>query len=74
MIKIFRVRGWFKRDNRRQVFTKEFRALSEEHVLERVYSEIGSKHKVKRDLIHISEISEIKPEEAKDPGIIALSR
>lgn len=74
MTKIFRVKGWFKHDNRRQTFTKETRALSEKHVLEQVYSEIGSRHKVKRNLIHVSEITEIKPEEAKDPRIIALSR
>jgi len=72
MIRVFRVKGWFKHNSRRQVFTKELRALSEKHVLEQVYSEIGSRHKVKRNLIHISEISEIKPEEAKDPRIIAL--
>jgi large subunit ribosomal protein LX len=74
MTKIFRVKGWFKHDNRHQAFTKETRALSEKHVLEQVYSEIGSRHKVKRNLIHVSEITEIKPEEAKDPRIIALSR
>lgn len=74
MIKVFRVKGWFKHDNRRQAFTKELRALSERHVLERVYSEIGSRHRVKRNLIHVSEISEINPEEAKDLRIIALSR
>lgn len=72
MIRVFRVKGWFKHNSHRQVFTKELRALSEKHVLEQIYSEIGSKHKVKRNLIHILEISEIKPEEAKDPRIMAL--
>lgn len=74
MAKIFRVKGWFGRGNRRQKFTKEMRALSKEQVVERIYSDIGSKHGVKRNLIQISEISEIKPEEAKDPRVIGLSR
>lgn len=62
MIRIFRVRGWFKQGDRRQKFMREFPALSEKQVLERVYSELGSKHRVKRNLIHIEEITEIKAE------------
>lgn len=62
MIRVFRVRGWFKQGDLRQKFMRELPALSEKQVLERVYSELGSKHRVKRNLIHIEEVTEIKPE------------
>ncbi len=62
MIKNFRIRGQFRQGVEWQIFTRELRALSEAQALERVYSEIGSKHKVKRNLIRISEITELKPE------------
>jgi large subunit ribosomal protein LX len=72
MIKIFRIRGWFKGASERQRFARELQALSERQALERIYSELGSKHKVKRNLIHIEEVIEIKPEEVKDPRVAAL--
>jgi len=62
MIRVFRISGWFKQGNRRQKFMRELCALSEKQVLERVYSELGSKHRVKRNLIHIEGITEIKTE------------
>jgi len=54
------------------MFVKELPALSEQQAIERIYSEVGSKHKVKRNLINIEEVAEIKPEEAKDPRIRAM--
>ena len=37
--------------------------MKEAHVRERLYSEIGSRHRVRRKDIDIQEIKEIKPEE-----------
>ncbi len=54
-------------------FTKEMISDSKDRVVERLYSELGSKHAVKRNLINISEVKEIKPEEAEDPNIRALT-
>ena len=71
-MKIFRVRGWFKHGLYRQRFTRELLALSKEQALERVYSDVGSKHGVKRNLIHIEEAAEVKPEEVKDPRVLAM--
>lgn len=71
-MKIFRIRGWFKQGLHRQRFTRELLALSKEQALERVYSNFGSKHRVKRNLIHIEESVEVKPEEVKDPRILAM--
>ncbi len=73
-VKVYRIKGWFKtRKNTVHHFVKEVRALKKEHALEIIYSEIGSKHRVKRRLIRIEEIREIKPEEAKDHMIRILS-
>ena len=71
-MKIFRVRGWFKQGPYRQRFTREMLVLSKEQALERIYSDIGSKHKVKRNLIHLEEVVEVKPEEVKDPKVLAM--
>ena len=70
--KIFRVKGWFQKPWQKQVFVKELPALSEQRAIERIYSEVGSKQRGKRNLIHIEEVVEIKPEEAKDPRIRAM--
>lgn len=74
MIKIFRVKGWFKQGYEKQAFTQELPALSEKQALERIYSEVGSKHKIKRHLINIEEVTEIKLEEVKDPRVAAMLR
>jgi len=74
MIKIFRIKGWFKQGYEKQTFTRELPAISEKQALERVYSEVGSKHKIKRNLINIEEVTEIKPEDVKDPRMAAMLR
>lgn len=71
-MKIFRIRGWFKQGLYRQRFTRELLALSKEQALERIYSDVGSKHRVKRNLIHIEEAVEVKPEEVKNPQVLAM--
>lgn len=70
--KIFRVEGSFGQKLWRQKFRKEVVGVSERHVLEKVLSEIGSKHGVKRNLIKIEKIEEISPEEVRDPKIKML--
>lgn len=72
MAKIFRISGWFKQGSEKLVFSRELPALSEKHALERIYSEVGSKHRVKRNLIHIEDVVEIQPEEVKDTRVKAL--
>ncbi len=71
--KIFRITGRFRMGEDMQPFTKEFRAISKENVIEKIYADLGSKHKVKRGRIKIEEVKEIKPEEAEDPVIRAMS-
>ncbi|MFQ5816245.1 MAG: 50S ribosomal protein L18Ae, partial [Candidatus Hydrothermarchaeaceae archaeon] len=69
----YRVKGKFLMGEEMQAFTKEFRAISEEGVMEKIYTDLGSKHKVKRGKIKIEELKEIKPEEAEDPALKAMS-
>jgi len=65
-IKIFRVTGRITKPNWQTNFQKEIRALKQEEALDRVYKEIGSKHKAKRFQIKILKVEEIKPEEVTD--------
>lgn len=70
-VKVYRVVGRFYKDKIPKVhrFTKEVRALKEEDAKELVYSDIGSRHKVKRNRIKIERIEEMSVEEAVDPTI-----
>lgn len=65
-VKNYRVKGKFRAGSANQKFTRELRETSKENALERIYSEIGSKHGTKRSLIKITKIEEIIPEYAKD--------
>jgi len=68
-VKVYRVRGiaLFSPDRIRvwQPFTIDVRAVKKEDAIEKVYSDLGSKHKLKRAHIKIIEVSEISPEESK---------
>lgn len=68
-LKIFRVIGRILKPNFKTNFEKEVIALKPEHAIEKVYAELGSRHRVKRFQVEIERIDEIKPEEVKDPII-----
>ena len=68
-VKTFHIRGEFKKRKEKIPFGKYVRALNVEDALEVVYSIVGSKHRVKRNLIfikteNIKEITNL--EEIKD--------
>jgi len=48
-------------------FKKEIVALKSEHAVEKVYAELGSRHRVKRFHIRIVKVEEVKPEEIESP-------
>jgi large subunit ribosomal protein LX len=77
-VKVYRITGFMLigQDKYPQwvKFVKEIRALKPEHAIERLYSELGSKHKVKKANIKIVDIVEIKPEEAEDRLVRDLER
>lgn len=61
--KVWLVSGVYKKNRRVFSFHKEMIALKEAHVRERILSDLGSRHNLKRRDIQISEIKEIKPNE-----------
>jgi len=72
-IKVFRVTGKITKPNWQTSFQKEIRALRQEEAVDRVYKEIGSKHRAKRFQIKILKVEEIKPEEVTDPTVKKLT-
>jgi|YelNatPaOPRAMG01_1025707.scaffolds.fasta_scaffold559580_1 large subunit ribosomal protein LX len=71
-MRVYRVRGWFRQGLDVHRFTKEIPAMTQAQALERMYSDIGSRHKVKRRMIRVEEIVELKPEEIKDRKLIGM--
>ncbi len=72
-VKVFRVKGVFERNGKKERFTREYRGLKKEDVIETIYSEVGSKHRVPRNKIWVKSVEEIKPEEAENPIVRKLS-
>ena len=64
--KIWRASGEYIKKNRKFTFTKELLGDKEAHVREKIFSELGSRHRVTRKYIAISEVKELKPEEVTD--------
>lgn len=71
-MKVFRVIGEIRKPNWKTPFEKEVVALKLEHAIEKVYTELGSKHRVKRFHIKIDKVEEIAPNEVEDPLIRKL--
>lgn len=71
-VKVFRVVGEIRKPNWKTSFEKEVLAVRPEHAIEKVYTELGSKHRVKRFHIEISRVEEIAPSEVEDPIIRKL--
>lgn len=69
---MFRVVGRITKPNYLTEFQKEIRALKPEEAVERVYKEIGSKHKAKRVQIKVLKVEEISLEEVTDPTVKKL--
>ncbi len=65
-VKTFKISGYLKKGGRRISFTKDLKALKESEALEKIYAEVGSRHKAKRFDIKVTEVSEVKkPKESK---------
>ncbi len=57
-----------------QKFSKEVRAVKPEDAVEKVLSELGSRHKVKRHHIVIEKVEEIPPEEVRNQYLLQLAQ
>jgi len=65
LIRHDRMPEWWK-------FRKYVRALKPEHAVEKILSELGSNHKVKRYHVKIERVVEVSPEEVEDRYIQSL--
>ncbi len=70
--KIFRIQGKFMMGNKFKPFTKELKAINEDDIREKIYSDFGSKHGINRNKIVIEDIKEISKDEVQDPLVKAL--
>jgi len=71
-MKVFRVTGEIQKPNLKTSFKKEIIAIKPEHAVEKVYAELGSKHRVKRFHIKIVSVEEIPPQDIKNPVLKKL--
>ncbi len=68
-MKAFRVAGSYADPRKRQPFSIEMSAEDETAVRERALSTLGSKHKLKRWEIDITEITELSPDQVTNPVV-----
>ena len=68
-VKIFRISGYFKQRRETSPFSKEYLAVSERNAKDKLFSQFGSKNRLKRNKIKIQTIVEITKEEITDPLI-----
>lgn len=68
-MKVFRIVGEIQKPNLKTPFRKEVIAVKPEHAVEKVYTELGSKHRVKRFHIRINKVEEVAPQNIEDPLI-----
>jgi large subunit ribosomal protein LX len=62
-VKTFKIIGLIKKKPISLTFEKEVKAVKIDDALEKIYSELGSKHKAKRYDIKIIKIEELKQEQ-----------
>jgi large subunit ribosomal protein LX len=59
------VTGTYRKNKRKFKFEKELIGAKESLIRERILSDLGSRHRIKRRDIDVSEIRELKPAEVK---------
>ncbi len=64
-VKKFRITGEIKKGKTRIPFSVEFNAMKEEHAVQRMYSEMGSRHRARRFEIKIMKIQSSEQEAAQ---------
>ncbi len=64
-LKRFKITGEIIKGRIRIPFSVEFNALREEHALQRLYAEMGSRHRARRHEIKISKVEETKEKTAE---------
>ena len=73
-MKAYRAIGTFRAGKRNQPYTLDVVADIEETATELVYSNFGSRHRVKRRFVIIETLSEINPSDSLEPKVISHFR
>ena len=75
-VKVYRIKGRMLLSHDKfpewREFTVEVRAIKESDAIEKVYSELGSRHKLKRYHVKISSVSEIPLEQAESTYVLNI--
>jgi large subunit ribosomal protein LX len=66
-MKAFKVTGKIAKPRLKTPFVRELLADKSEHAVEKVYAELGSRHRVQRHHITITAVKEVKADEIKNP-------
>ena len=66
-MKVFKVTGKIYKPNLKTDFVREMLAEKPAHAEERVYAEIGSRHRVKRCHMKVTKVEEVSTEDIKNP-------
>jgi len=64
-VKKFKITGEIRKGRTKIPFSGEFNALKEEHALQRLYSEMGSRHRARRFEVRIAKIQSAHLEAAQ---------
>ena len=73
-MKAYRATGTFRAGKKNQPYTLDLVAPDEEAATEQVYSNFGSRHRVKRRFVIIDSLSEINPSDSLEPKVISHFR
>ncbi len=73
-MKAYRATGTFRAGKKDQPYTLDIVAPDEEAATEQVYSNFGSRHRVKRRFVIIDSLSEINPSDSLEPKVISHFR
>jgi len=67
-VKIFRVTGEIRKPQQFEPmrFSKEIAAAKREHAVERIYAEMGSRHRAKRNQVVILQVDEVEEGETSE--------
>jgi ribosomal protein L20A (L18A) len=61
-VKTYEVSGFYLKNRTRQRFSTHVRGIKKEDIIEKVLSEVGGRFKVRRPMIKIEKLEEIKEE------------
>ena len=68
-MKAFLVRGSFRMDRGWTKFTKEVAADGPDSAVEHVLSDLGSKHRVRRNYVRIRDVTPLAEDQVTDPVV-----